>query len=260
MHSNTPGRRRALQALLLCAVLTPSQLYSQVSRGSPHKLDRQNEAARAHEYSYLANSTEVRSFVKKGLLVHIPGNGNYELARVSFPYVRPEVKTFVERLSAQYKNACGERLVITSATRPMTHQPPNASSRSVHPTGMAIDLRKPDRSNCRRWLERTLVSLERANVLDATEEFRPPHYHVVVFPNPYRKYIQKGGKSQKSEARKLASAQGSSSKIRHTVKRGETLSEIAQMYGTSVQKLKKANRLKGSTIRAGQKLRIPTNP
>jgi membrane-bound lytic murein transglycosylase D len=44
----------------------------------------------------------------------------------------------------------------------------------------------------------------------------------------------------------------------HTVRRGETLSAIARRYGTTPQKLAKANRLKvGSIIRAGQRLRIP---
>jgi hypothetical protein len=59
------------------------------------------------------------------------------------------VQTFVERLSSQYHNACGERLVVTSLTRPASEQPRNASDRSVHPTGMAIDLRLSTKGTCR---------------------------------------------------------------------------------------------------------------
>ena len=44
---------------------------------------------------------------------------------------------------------------------------------------------------------------------------------------------------------------------RHTIVRGETLSEIAVRYRVSVEKLRAANRINGSTIRAGDVLRIP---
>ena len=46
--------------------------------------------------------------------------------------------------------------------------------------------------------------------------------------------------------------------ITHTVKRGDTLSEIAQQYGTTISELVKLNSLKNKDlIYAGQKLRIP---
>ena len=38
---------------------------------------------------------------------------------VSFPFARPEVELFVQRLSGQYRRACGEQLVVTSLTRPI---------------------------------------------------------------------------------------------------------------------------------------------
>lgn len=43
----------------------------------------------------------------------------------------------------------------------------------------------------------------------------------------------------------------------YTVKRGDTLSSIAAAYGTTVNKLKKANGLTSSLIRVGQELVIP---
>lgn len=49
---------------------------------------------------------------------------------------------------------------------------------------------------------------------------------------------------------------GSSKIITHKVKKGQTLSDIAEKYGTSVIKLKKWNHLHGSTIQVGQKLKI----
>ena len=41
-----------------------------------------------------------------------------------------------------------------------------------------------------------------------------------------------------------------------TIRNGQTLSEIAHKYGTTVSKLKRLNGLKGTSIRAGKKLRV----
>ena len=38
-------------------------------------------------------------------------------------YARPEVVLFLERLGKQYREACGEPLVVTSLTRPKSSQP-----------------------------------------------------------------------------------------------------------------------------------------
>ncbi len=46
--------------------------------------------------------------------------------------------------------------------------------------------------------------------------------------------------------------------LTHRVKSGETLGQIAQKYRTSVAAIQQANGLRGSTIRVGQVLRIPT--
>jgi LysM repeat protein len=45
--------------------------------------------------------------------------------------------------------------------------------------------------------------------------------------------------------------------VRHTVKRGDTLSALARRYGTSVTKIQKANGLPNTVIRLGQTLKIP---
>jgi LysM repeat protein len=45
--------------------------------------------------------------------------------------------------------------------------------------------------------------------------------------------------------------------VRHTVKKGDTLSGLARKYGSSVSKIQSANRIKGTVIRLGQTLTIP---
>jgi hypothetical protein len=99
------------------------------------------------------------------------------------------VRNLVEVLARAYHGECGEPLVVTSLTRPATRQPDNASPLSVHPAGMAVDLRVSSRRACVRWLEAELLALESRGLLDATREYRPPHFHVAVFPEPFEAHL-----------------------------------------------------------------------
>ena len=45
--------------------------------------------------------------------------------------------------------------------------------------------------------------------------------------------------------------------VRHKIKNGETLSTIANKYHTSIRSVKKVNRIRGTSIRAGRSLTIP---
>jgi hypothetical protein len=246
---------RVTRASLLCTLIV-APVEAQTLRGSPASVERQYRVAKQHDFTFLRTSAQVKRFAELGYLVHVPGNQDYRLNRVSHPYVRPEVKLFIERFSAQYRAACGEQLVVTSLTRPLNSQPSNASSRSVHPTGMAIDLRISQRPACRSWLESTLLSLEGRGVLSVTRERRPPHYHVAVFPRQYARYVQaldsRGG-PQLASATRPADA----SRAEYRVRRGDSLWSIARTHGVDVDSLKEANRLNTSRIYAGQTLQIP---
>ena len=48
---------------------------------------------------------------------------------------------------------------------------------------MHFDLRAPG-GRCRSWLRKELLAYERRGVVDATEERRPAHFHVVVYKAP----------------------------------------------------------------------------
>jgi hypothetical protein len=166
--------------------VVPAGLQGQSLVGSPESMQKQNDVAREHDYSYLRTPDDVRQAVDLGDLVGIRANDDLELAfeEVSFPVARPQVKVFLEQLGRAYREACGEPLVVTSLTRPITRQPWNASPISVHPTGMAADLRRSDRRVCRQWMDRTLLALEAEGMIEATLEHYPQHYHVAVFPDP----------------------------------------------------------------------------
>ena len=238
----------ALRLLLLCVLLGVGStgVSGQSLRGSRASLDAQTREAQRHDYTYLRNTSQVRQFIEGGMLVKVDGNHDYTLHNVSFPFARPEVKLFIERLSGQYRRACGEQLVVTSLTRPQSRQPRNASGRSVHPTGMAIDLRRPQ-GKCRRWLEDTLLTLEGQGVLEATAERRPPHYHVAIFPSQYAAHAE--------QLIETATASAPQARV-YTVRRGDSLWEIAQRHGASVTELRRANGLSSSRIYPGQSLEV----
>lgn len=249
-------RRRArfgMALLAVACVLAAVPAHGQSLRGSSASLDRQNREARSHDFSFLSRRQDVTRLVGAGVLVPLKGGSDYRLKDVSFSVARPEVRLFVERLSAQYTRACGAPLVVTSLTRPTAYQPSNASARSVHPTGMAVDLRIPEDAACRLWLESTLLALEGRKVLDVTREISPPHYHVALFPSAYVAYV--ASVTGRPATRVLPPVRSQAS---HTVGRGETLWRIAQSYDTTPAAIQRANRLKTAAIRPGQRLVIPS--
>lgn len=256
IHRTSPIIRLAAVAFVAASALAsaPAPAASQSLRGSSTSLDRQNIQARRHDFSYIDTGDRVRYFADQGWLVRVRPDRNFTLHAVSFPYARPEVELFVTRLAGQYRAACGEQLVVTSLTRPTTRQPRNASSRSVHPTGMAVDLRYSRNRNCRAWLEGVLLSLEKGGVLEATRERYPPHYHVAVFPQPYSSYVQQVQNGATRRAEQVAT------RVAYRVRRGDSLWTIARSHGTTVETLRSANNLRGSRIYAGQVLEVPQGP
>ena len=245
------------------AGLVPSTSAAQSLRGSSRSLTAQNVQARAHDFTYLRTPEHVRRFVELGYLVPLRGNRDYGIDdEVSFPFARPQVRTFVERLAGQYRRACGEVMVVTSLTRPLNRQPRNASDRSVHPTGMAVDLRRSNVRACRAWLEDVLLSLEANGVLEATRESRPPHYHIALYPEPYSRYVDglTSRTAQELETRVAATPTAAAEApaiSRYRVRSGDALERIARAHGTTVGAIQQANNLRGSLIYPGQTLTIP---
>ena len=273
MTGRVGGRRKVGVAGLLLAALmsgfTASASSAQSLRGSSRSLTIQNQQARTHDFSFLETPARVQRFVDLGYLVSLRGNREYQIDdEVSFAYARPQVRTFIKRLAGQYRRGCGEQLVVTSLTRPLNRQPRNASTRSVHPTGMAVDLRRSNNRNCRRWLEDVLLSLEANGVLEATRETRPPHYHIALFPSPYARYVDglmvraaAGAEAEPAEAMesRASAATVSSEAGQYRVRRGDALWDIARAHRTTVAAIQRSNNLGGSRIHPGQLLTIPAD-
>jgi len=238
-------------ALALCAPLQPRASAAQSLRGSTSSVNRMYHHATDHGMYFYKTGSGLRKAARDGRFVQLRSNANYHVTGVSYPYVQQATRTFLDRLGQQYRQRCGERMVVTSAARPKTMRLANSVSRSVHPTGMAIDLRKPGRSRCRAWLRETLLSLEGRGVIEATEEYSPPHFHVAVYPAPYTRYVRGGGAAPTYAVNQTGGA-------RYRVRSGDSLWGIARRHDTSVQSLKAANSLRSSNVRAGQVLVIPT--
>ncbi len=224
----------------------PVQAQSLV--GSRTSMQRQNQAAINYGYTFIENSQAITNFVNSGRLVKVNATKYLELSNVSYPYTRPAVLLFLDRLSAQYRSSCDEKLTITSLTRPINKQPANASEDSVHPAGMAVDLRIPAQRKCRSWLEKTLLELEAEGVLDVTRERKPAHYHVAVFTESYAAFVQLNTTPNSQEQ----------SVQEYIVRRGDSLSRIASKMDTSIPQLRAANGLTSDVLQVGQKLNIAT--
>jgi hypothetical protein len=177
----------AAAALLLCSFALSAAAQS--LRGSHRSVKSTYRYATTHDLPFSHSSRDVKRALHEGYLVRLSGSPNFVLHEVSFPYVTRTTLTFVRRLSAQYRRGCGEKLVITSAVRPESMQPGNSSEFSVHPVGIAVDLRKPDKASCLRWLRKNLLIIEEQGVIDATEEHHPAHFHVAVYPAAYKEYL-----------------------------------------------------------------------
>lgn len=157
--------------------------------GSAASMERQHRIAVASGYEFLRRPADIRRAVEGGELVPLRQSASLALKYPRESVARPEVRHFLSSFANEMRSSCGERLVVTSLTRPITRQPRNAHRLSVHPAGMAIDLRVPGRSRCRKWLERALLELEAEGVLDVTRERSPAHYHVALFPRPYLAHV-----------------------------------------------------------------------
>ncbi len=171
------------------AITAPAPAVPVTLSGSPQSMERQNAVAIENGYDFLRTPRDVREALEAGTLVRLTENENLTLKYSDEGVTRPEVVHFLHRFAAEYHAACGVPLVVTSLTRPVSRQPRNAHRLSVHPAGMAMDLRVPQGASCRRWFEGALLDLEERGVLDVTRERRPAHYHVALFAGPYLAYL-----------------------------------------------------------------------
>jgi hypothetical protein len=154
--------------------------------------EQQFRYAVARQVPFLNTEAEYPAHVASGRLVRLEGPFVHVLARR--PYVLPSTAAFVNELATAYHSfGCG-RLIIRDAFRLTTERPSNGSLYSVHPAGMAVDIRVNGiDEQCESWLTTYFLAKEAEGVVDATREYwkmvrrqrvSNPHFHIVVPPEP----------------------------------------------------------------------------
>jgi LysM repeat protein len=262
-----------LWSSMLCLCAIPVALAAQTLRGSAASVDLMYTSAHEKDLAFLHSRGDIYQAAAEGDLSLLNINEDVTLERVTFPFVLPATRGFVDSLGAQYHAACGERLAVTSGARPIEEQPRNASPKSVHPTGMAVDFRKPPPGPCLTWLRAALIDLEKRGVVEATEERHPAHFHVAVLnqrPTTPRVIAASTAPASTNNASATPPAKttvvsngdvSSPSEKKHgssyTVRAGDNLWNIAKKHGTTPDQIQKLNGLKTSRLRVKQVLKLP---
>ena len=257
---------RTFTTLALATALA-APLGSQTLRGSRSSVDLMYTSARTRDLVFLNTPADIYHAAMQGALSLISFTHDLELDKVMYPFVLPNTLRFADSLARAYHGACGERLVVTSGARPLDEQPRNASPKSVHPTGMAVDFRKPRTPACLAWLRSNLLALEDRHVIEATEERRPAHFHVAVLRQAAEPTITivassraNGTAATDSAAVRRAPTRDAAHTRRgsaYRVRAGDNLSTIARRHGTTAKRLQVLNHLRTSHITPGQTLALP---
>lgn len=257
-------------------IVAPLPAAAQSLRGSAASVDLMYDRAQQEDLSFYRTVSSLREAVDQGELVRLTPTEDLALGALRHPYVLPATRDWVMAFAERYHEGCGDRLVVTSGTRALSEQPRNGSPRSVHPTGMAVDLRKP-RGRCLRWLRTALLAEERNGVVEATEERRPPHFHVAVLTEIVIQPFRVADATTEADG---ASAEGEDSTEdtrlalmtvapvpvsqprtiaygRYRVRKGDTLWDIARRNDTTINRLRAINGLHSSRLLPGQLLLVP---
>ncbi len=246
----------------LIGLLAAAGAQAQSLRGSPASVDLMYGDAQSHELAFLQTKNDIYEAAMAGGLMLITVNEDLTLDDATYPFVLPNTLAFADSLAHEYHIACGERLVVTSGARPIDEQPPNASPKSVHPTGMAVDFHKPSNPVCLKWLRTNLLALEDKHVIEATEEHHPPHFHVAVLkqaPEPRTVlaalHHEAATTTTTESGGEVASASSDQSKT-YRVRAGDNLWNIARVHNTTVERLKQINGLSSSRLRVGTVIKL----
>lgn len=248
-------------------------------RGSKASVEKMYDFAQRHRYPFYLTPATLDAAIARGRLVPLTGDENYELTRgVGFSYATAEAREFITQFAPQYLAACGAPLTVTSAARPMSRQPRNANPHSVHPTGIAVDIRRPYPGPCLTWVRTALAQLESRGFVEATEEHHPAHLHIAVLRAPGARFTLPDLTNGVVVARQVpppgtpivatangevslspaASATSDSRGRVYLVRQGDTLWEVAQKTGVSVKALADANhRSPRAALKPGTTLLLP---
>ncbi len=179
-----------------CAVKSEATLVA-----SSRELFHENKLAERCRLTRIKDRAHLEWFISEGLLVPL-SHGGEEAYRIDanlgeedpdnaalYIHVRPWLKEFVETVAARAQTEIGVRIRITSLVRPLDYQRRlqehnrNAASESTHPTGSTVDISLVELEwREKNWLRQYILSLEKAGLVEATEERGNQCLHIFVHP------------------------------------------------------------------------------
>ncbi len=160
-----------------------------------NRLRQESAVAVRERLSRMRDLAMVKRFRQSRLLVPVPTETKtYYVTGVhpSLRVARPWTRLFIEQVASAFHELFGQRLRITSLTRTQGAQkalirinpsaaPAHGPVQSTHLTGAAVDVSRRFMSDDQvAWARTVLWRLKERDLIDVAEEFREPHFHVLV--------------------------------------------------------------------------------
>jgi hypothetical protein len=185
-------------ALAVCAFSTfiTAPAHGASLKGSTSAMKCQNQEAAKQNLSRIIDDDTLERMKTEKDLVALPVNAHLRIDSGLAPkyrYCRPWTANFLQDLARDYFAKFKQPLQVNSAVRTVARQRelrktnlnaaradgPVASS---HLTGATVDIAKKDCSpEGLKWLREKLLALEKAGMVEATEENQQAVFHVMVY-------------------------------------------------------------------------------
>jgi hypothetical protein len=189
LHARTSYRRRraARRAHYL--------RWNPVLRGSRESMLRQNELIDRLQLPRIADEDELLSLEVRQNLVPVSESPALSLVPsldVTRRYCRSWTRQFITDISEAYYQQFGKPLWVTSLVRTVEQQhrlrrynrnaaPAEGDITSSHLAGVAVDIAKGRMTlRERQWINRYILPLQQAGLVEAAEERRQACYHIMV--------------------------------------------------------------------------------
>lgn len=169
--------------------------WTPILKGSHESLVKQNAEIDRLQLVRIQNDEELQSLVARDQLVALPQTN---FARVdprleeSRRYCRPWTRLFVEDLGQAYYKQFHQPIQVNSAVRTVEQQerlarynhnaaPAEGETASSHLAGLTVDIAKRGMTRRQRaFVEKYLVNLRNAGLVEAVEERHQACFHVMV--------------------------------------------------------------------------------
>lgn len=161
-------------------------------KGDRRSLDYQNYIADKEGLKRAESRTDLDEMKKDGTLVKLDAGDyvdfDWKQLKGENRYCLPRVNQFLKDLSREFVDRFDESIIITSLIRTRYFQKKlhkrntNATEdSSPHFTGATVDIKKRGlKQRQLEWLRNRLLEYEEAGLIEATEEFIQPNFHIFV--------------------------------------------------------------------------------